>query len=270
VWTAAIVHQDPPFHVCFPSDRMLAAWRAIERKSILLPDYTIRESTRAKHVRFKVSLADGLVIVIPAGFDHTRIPELLEEKQAWLLRSLREVERLRASMPSPDLQPLQIELPSVGQIWQLDWVETDNACISIREVDGFRLQISGPVENPAAWRAALKRWLIERGKDVLIPWTKDLSRDLDVPIQRVGIRCQKTRWGSYSSKGTVSLNAQLLLLPRELVRYVLIHEICHAVHANHSSQFWRLVRQWEPEADAYRSQLRTASQYVPNWLRSNY
>jgi predicted metal-dependent hydrolase len=97
---------------------------------------------------------------------------------------------------------------------------------------------------------------------------KDLSAELGIPIHRVMIRCQKTRWGSYSTKGTVSLNAQLLFLPRRLVRYILVHELCHAVHANHSAKFWDLVRQWEPKASDLRRDIRSAAQGIPRWLHS--
>lgn len=235
----------------------------------LLPDYTIRESTRAKHVRFKVTLADGLVIVIPEGFDRSRIPGLVEEKRDWLTRALNEIEKHRAALPPPGTHPTTIELPAVGQTWQLDWIETDAREVSVLETAAFQLRITGSIQDVAAWRLALRQWLIERGREYLIPWTEELAQDLGIRVRRVTVRCQKTRWGSYSSKGTVSLNAQLLLLPRPFARYVLIHEICHAVHTNHSAHFWQLVRQWEPDADRLRAELRTAGHLVPYWLRSD-
>lgn len=233
----------------------------------MLPDYTIRESARAKHVRFKVSVSDGLVVVIPKGFERKRIPELLKGKLEWLTRALNEMEKHREAMPSLDQYPMEVECPAIIRTWQLDWIETGGPKISIKEIDQFRLQISGSIQDQEAWQLALKRWLIERGREYLIPWTERLSRELGIHIQRVIVRCQKTRWGSYSTKGTVSLNAQLLLLPRWLARYVLIHELCHAVHPNHSSRFWQLVRQWEPGADRLRAELRSAWRLVPGWLR---
>jgi len=233
----------------------------------LLPDYTIRESARAKHVRFRVSVSDGLVVVIPKGFDRQQVPELLEEKKHWLARALARIEQHREAMPPPEQQPMTIELLAIGQTWQLDWSETQSPGISISETGELKLQITGLIQHVATRQSALKQWLIERGRIHLIPWTEDVSKELGLPIKRVSIRCQKTRWGSYSIKGTVSLNAQLLLLPRPLARYVLTHEICHAAHSNHSPQFWQLVRQWEPEADRLRSELKTAWRYVPSWLQ---
>jgi predicted metal-dependent hydrolase len=233
----------------------------------LLPDYAIRESARAKHVRFRITPSEGLVVVIPAGFDRRRLPELLEGKRAWLTRALKQMERHRAAMPSPDYMPKTIELRALDQTWLLDWIETGRPTISIKETDAFRLRVSGSIRDQAVWRPALRRWLIERARVSLVPWIQDLSTELGIPIGRVMIRCQKTRWGSYSSKGTVSLNAQLLFLPRPLVRYILIHELCHAVHADHSAKFWNLVRQWEPKASDLRRDVRRAAHAVPGWLQ---
>ncbi len=234
----------------------------------MLPDYTIRESTRAKYVRFKVTVSDGLVVVIPKGFSRKGIPELLKAKQGWLVRALHQIEQYRQTMPASDQRPTAIELPAIGQTWRLDWVETEKARVSIAETDAFQLRVTGPIQDVTVWQSALRQWLIERGRETLIPWTLDLSQELGIHIQRVTVRCQKTRWGSYSSKGTVSLNAQLLFLPRHLARYVLIHEVCHATHPNHSPRFWHLVRQWEPKADQLRSELKTAWQFVPSWIQS--
>jgi predicted metal-dependent hydrolase len=234
---------------------------------LLIPNYTVIENARSKHVRFRVSVADGLVVVVPVGFDRAHIPQLLEGKKSWLERALRQVEEQRRVMPSQDTVPTRIELPTLDQNWKLEWVQTADPEISVVELPLFVLKISGPIDVPGAWQSELRQWLMTQARQSLVPWVNDLSQDLGIPIKRVSIRCQKTRWGSYSSNRTISLNAQLLMIPRRLAQYVLIHELCHAVHLNHSAQFWQLVRQWEPEADRLRSELRTAGKHVPGWVR---
>ena len=230
------------------------------------PEYIIRESPRAKYVRFKVSVSDGLIVVIPKGFDRRRVPKLLEQKREWIARSLNEIETRRAALPPTDHRPEAVELPAIGRTWGLEWNETEDGKVSIAEIDPSRLRLSGSINDPAAWRPALRRWLLERGREHLIPWAEDMASALGVQVRCVSIRCQKTRWGSYSTNGTISLNAQLLFLPDRLVRFILLHELCHAVHPNHSSSFWDLVRTHEPDADCLRRQLRDGWRYVPAWL----
>lgn len=233
----------------------------------MIPEYTIRESARAKHVRFRVTVADGLVVVVPQGFDRSRIPELLEGKRAWLERALHQIEQHRQTLSVSAMQPTTIELATLDQIWRLEWMQSDSPTIALDERYPFELSILGPIDDTRAWQPALKQWLIARAREALVPWTMDLSQEMGIPIQRVTVRCQTTRWGSYSNKGTVSLNAQLLFLPRQVTQYVLIHELCHAKHLNHSVRFWQLVRQWEPDANRLRSELKVAGGFVPGWLR---
>lgn len=233
----------------------------------MIPDYIIRESARAKNVRFRVTVSEGLIVVIPKGFDRSRIPQLLSDKQAWLTRALHQIKQQRQAMGAADQHPSAIDLPTLGQVWNLEWIKTDTPKVALVEPHPFELQISGPIDDAQAWQAALKQWLIVRARETLIPWTESLSQELRIPIQRIVIRCQKTRWGSYSSTGTVSLNAQLLFVPRRMTRYVLLHELCHAKHLNHSASFWKLVECWEPDARSLRSELRMAGTYVPAWVR---
>ena len=106
-----------------------------------MPEYTIRESVRAKHVRFKVSVADGLEVVIPKGFDPQRIPALLAGKKAWLMRALDQVEQQRQTMTKPDQHPESIALPTLDQIWRLEWLRTEAMELDVAENPLFVLKV---------------------------------------------------------------------------------------------------------------------------------
>ena len=75
---------------------------------------------------------------------------------------------------------------------------------------------------------------------------------------RLAIRGQRTRWGSCTSRGTVSLNWRLVLLPSRLADYVIVHELCHLRHMNHSRRFWSLVASVIPDWAERRSELDAA------------
>jgi predicted metal-dependent hydrolase len=70
---------------------------------------------------------------------------------------------------------------------------------------------------------------------------------LGVTYAQVQIRDQRTRWGSCSSRGTLSFNWRLALAPLEVLDYVVVHELCHLREPNHSSRFWRLVASRRPD-----------------------
>jgi predicted metal-dependent hydrolase len=76
---------------------------------------------------------------------------------------------------------------------------------------------------------------------------------LGVTYNRITLRDQRSRWGSCSSKGTLSFNWRLVLAPHDVLDYVVVHEICHLVELNHGPAFWRLVERRRP---AYRDSKR--------------
>jgi hypothetical protein len=111
----------------------------------------------------------------------------------------------------------------------------------------------------------LQRWLVERARQTLGPALLALADELGFTCNGYAIRGQKTRWGSCSSKKVINLNWRLLFLPPEQVRYLMVHELCHTVHLNHSSRFWTLVEAKQPDYKVLDAAMRKANRLVPLW-----
>ena len=82
----------------------------------------------------------------------------------------------------------------------------------------------------------------------------------------LGIRFQRSRWGSCSAKGNISLNACLIFLPERLTRHILLHELCHTRQLNHSPEFWKQLFAVAPDALAHDKAMRHAWRHVPAWV----
>jgi hypothetical protein len=92
-----------------------------------------------------------------------------------------------------------------------------------------------------------------------------MARDLGFTIGEISIRNQRTRWGSCSRSKSISLNQKLIFLPPELVRYVMLHELCHTRVMSHSSKFWNLVASYDPAYKKKIKVLRESAKHLPLW-----
>ncbi|MEO1289912.1 MAG: YgjP-like metallopeptidase domain-containing protein, partial [Chloroflexota bacterium] len=85
---------------------------------------------------------------------------------------------------------------------------------------------------------------------------KDYAQRMEVKATRVQFRDMRRKWGSCSSKGTVTLNSRLTWLDAELAEYIVCHELAHLKELNHSKKFWHVVETYMPDYDARRKRLR--------------
>ncbi|MBW4695144.1 MAG: M48 family metallopeptidase [Lyngbya sp. HA4199-MV5] len=236
----------------------------------MLPSYTVRESHKAKHVSLKVSVAGSLEVVVPQGYDQTAIPAILQRKQRWINRVTQQVETRHALIGSEpaDKLPAQLCLRAIEQAWQIEYCPTQLPGIRAIEQADLSLTLFGQTLDQHACSEALRQWVLGKARKHLLPWLRTVSQELELPFETASVRGQKTRWGSCSSRKTISLNCKLLFLPSELVRYVLIHELCHTVHLNHSAAFWALVAHYEPNYQQLDASLRDARYHVPLWMET--
>ncbi len=232
-----------------------------------LPNYTLRYSQRAKYLNLRVSRQHGLEVVVPIGYDVAQIPAILHKRQAWIEKHLRrfavEDDQSREVIcPLPD----RISLLAIAETWSVHYVAAAIGRISLQEQLGQRLLLQGATGDRALCQQVLESWLKRKAYTHLAPWLLDLSRTHQLPFTNVSIRGQKTRWGSCSNRQSINLNYKLLFLPEALVRYVLIHELCHTVHLNHSPDFWALVAHLEPNYNVCKQELKKVDRFLPNWL----
>jgi predicted metal-dependent hydrolase len=232
-----------------------------------LPPYTVRESTRARHVNLKISMEGDLEVVIPRGFKRKHIPDILHKKQAWIKRATKRIQEQRKFLAAEPVLPELIPLLAISETWIVEYRPTVSTRITVTEKPDQQLTLSGAVDNVGLCHRALRKWTARKARQHLEPWLGQISTAEKLPFDKVIFRGQKTRWGSCSARKTISLNYKLLFLPPALVRYVLIHELCHTKHLNHSTKFWALVAKKEPDYKQAKAELKAAWRYLPGWLQ---
>jgi predicted metal-dependent hydrolase len=230
-------------------------------------DYRLRVTPWARGISLRVTVTGALEVVAPRRYSPRTILRILAREAAWIESAQAKAAARRQAMPpSPVWQlPQEIFLPAVGARWTVTTHLAATRGVRVIESISDGLVVSGPVADPAACRRALRRWLLRKGQDHLLPRLADVSRGCSLPYSRSTVRVARSRWGSCSRLGVISLNVRLLLLPPALVDYVLVHELCHTRQPNHSSAFWELVARHCPAYPDHRRELRAAGKQLPAW-----
>ena len=230
--------------------------------------YSIRVSRRSRRVRLTIDPRNGVVMVTPPGVDQAWLTELAASWRGWVATQIDQmgIGELRPLTSDSDALPDCIVLDAIGERWEVCYRYTPSVPARVRQSGPARLLLSGDCADRSACRRALIRWLGRRARVVLPAWLEEVSAQTGLSFSSVVIRAQRSRWGSCSSKGDISLNYQLLFLPRELARHVLLHELCHTVELNHSARFWHTVRRYEPELERLRTDMRRSWSHVPAWV----
>ena len=228
--------------------------------------YEIRPSAKAKSLRLKMTAREGLTVIAPKGLSERQIVELVAGKRKWISDHLDQFDEVRHLLGKQEpARPEAFDLPALAESWRVEYWQTKSKTVGARTDQPGRVLVYGAVNDCERCNAALRRWLARRAKEALAPWLETLSADSGLRFSRISIKNQRTRWGSCSTVGVISLNAKLLFINPALVRYVLIHELCHTLERNHSSRFWAHLRQFEPQTDLLHGQMRDAWKNIPAW-----
>jgi predicted metal-dependent hydrolase len=135
----------------------------------------------------------------------------------------------------------------------------------MEDADGGGILSMGGAAN---LRPGLRAWLMRAARDRLEPRVAALAARAGVPYSRVSIRRQRSRWGSCSVRGTISLNVCLLFQRAEVVDYLIVHELMHVGHMNHSARFWQAVERHCPRWRELDRELVQGWRNVPRWVFS--
>ena len=230
------------------------------------PDYSVRVSARAKRLQLKVTAWGQVEVVVPRHVAISHAAPFVQKYRKWVQRTLARQRALRDAQPHLEtLAPDRLILTALGEEWQVGYVRGSRMRIHAEIEDDGRRLLRIETGDPAVPHVALQCWMQDYARAQLLPWLRKVSEECGLPYARATVRAQKTRWGSCTARGHISLNRHLLFLPQELVRYLFIHELCHTVHLNHSRRYWTLVGRHAPDYAAHEAELRHAARYIPVW-----
>ena len=232
-------------------------------------DYTLVRVAGRRHVHLLVENG-RLSVRAPWRGTHSLAETAIHAHADWVQRRLTaERERLRRRAPLAHGAWLPL-FDSRLRLW-VHGAESPLACGRDRgparpgsaRRNGDTLAVWPPSSTEEALRETIHRWYRAEARKVLTERLTTLGEQLGRGPNKVRIAAQRHRWGSCSARGTISLNWRLLLLPAALADYVMIHELCHLRHLNHSPRFWLAVERAMPDYRDRRAGLKRIEGTLP-------
>lgn len=226
--------------------------------------WTVRVSRRARRMSVRVYPGGRVEVVVPPGVPSITVQRFVGTHSQWISRRVEDLSA--AGVPVTAGPPMAIHVPAIGRSFKVEYEHTRSTSIRPQLFGNDLLRIFGPIHDEAALGTALRQWLSDLAYDELGAQLAKVARQLGLSFSRIQIRRQRTRWGSCSATGTISLNVCLMFLEPAVVRYLFVHELCHTRHMNHSPRFWALVEHHEPDYRRLDRELLRGWQAVPAWM----
>jgi hypothetical protein len=201
---------------------------------------------KRKSMTIVVEAPDKVTAIVPIRTSQAVILEKVQAKAPWIIKKLEYFKNVQPTYTAREFVDGELFL-YMGEHYQLQ-VEQD---ISLGrpevKLTKERLCVCAPTADKNTIETALEAWYRERAKEIILERVNYYQDKIPKVPNRIVIKGQKKRWGSCSSKGNLNFNWRVVMAPLAVMDYIVVHEMCHLVHLNHSKEFWNLVAQMLPD-----------------------
>ena len=231
-----------------------------------LPDqkrhpYKLIKSKRAKYVRIKISALGEVSVVLPRGVAAKHAHGFIQTKSHWIAKTIKAI-----PIAQNNEFPESLDLKLLDEHWDIIYTKHTPPLlhdVKLEQISSNTLEIRAATGDWVDTKKLLNKWCRLKAKKIFPEMLEALAEEHSFHFNKISIRSQKTRWGSCASNKNISLNSKLLLMPEHVVKYVMIHELCHTIEMNHSAKFWDLVEDCDPQYHENRKQLKMLGKLVP-------
>ena len=213
----------------------------------MLQDVKIIRSNR-KTLAVAVDLFGRVTVRAPKSCGEARIFAFLKDKESWILSRQAKAQGFIERLPSENLDGFTFLLLGRNCTVKL----TDEKRVAF---DAEKYIVYVPRANA---KTALVKWLKDNAKRILAEVTARTAERMGVTYRSMAITSAKTRWGSCTGDNAIRYTFRLIYAPKEVLEYVVVHELAHVLQKNHSKAFWVVVEKYCP---AWKSQRK--------WLKDN-
>jgi len=199
--------------------------------------FDIERKTSLKNTYINVD-TDGVLVKTNETTTIEDINKMVVSKAAWVSKKL---ELFKSIAINKDISTGS-RLYYMGKSYYVNMIEDETAQTITINFTHSKFHITTPQKySDVELHNAIEHFYKQKAIEKIIPLTKKWANNMGVTPEHISFRYSKHRWGSCSSTNRISFNYHLVKLSSSLIEYVVIHELAHIVHQNHSKDFWKLV-----------------------------
>jgi len=185
--------------------------------------------------------SDGVLVKTNDTTSIEDINKMVVSKQKWISKKLELFKRVAINKDISTGSRLYY----MGKSYYVNMLEDKTATEISINFTHSKFHITTPTKySDAELHSAIENFYKLRAKEKIVPLTKKWAKKMGVEFEHISFRYSKKRWGSCSSTHRISFNYHLVKLSSSLIEYVVIHELAHIVHQNHSKEFWKFVHKY--------------------------
>ncbi len=211
---------------------------------MIQPDNVIY--SKRKTLSISIDAFGRLTVRAPRQYSQARIEVFLQEKEDWILRKKAERTGAGIQLPPENLDGYKLLL--LGKKCEIRLISGKN--VGYDKEENF---LYLPEKNA---RERLVKWLKENAKRIFEQVTAEQAKKMGLTYKSVTVTSARGRWGSCSAENALRYSFRLLYAPKEVIEYVVVHELSHVKHKNHSREFWQEVERYVPDWKAKRKWLK--------------
>ena len=203
-------------------------------------DYILKRYKRSRNIRIRVDHDGNLVVSAPIITPKLFVNQVVGKNKLWIDRERKRISMMNKVNPIIDWD--NMILSYLGIIYL---IKVSSKFDSMVKMSKGVVYVSDLIGNKRLLKKSVLNWLKQQGRIEIYKRVKKWSKLMKIDYKRIRISQQKSRWGSCSSSGTLSFNWRLIHFPIKVMDYVVIHELSHVEHPNHSNKLWMLVEEYE-------------------------
>lgn len=208
-------------------------------------EYLIIKSKR-KSISIFVEKDKKIVVKAPLYSSTTEVQKLVEKKADWIAKKTEEVKELQKDKPVHHYISGEVFYYRGKPLILNLIINQDRNRIMVKKQAGTLLVVSSTSESDVIKSAVIK-WYRERAREVLQQKVSYYQKFIGKSVGDIRIKEQKSRWGSCSNKGNLNFNWKILMAEDDIIDYLVVHELCHRLHMDHSKEFWDSVGKIIPD-----------------------